>query len=767
LALIRWFIAGIVAAAVFALVELALLRSATDGVHLRSVMTLATALHLTFGGFIGVCIGAVSWALGGVTIDSISRNVVSFFKPDEELRDRHAAKAFVVPLLAIVLTAVLFVINLRFFKFNNQGLAALLLVVVNYMVLFGVWLGYSAAMEFVGKQVAKLSQRWPAVGNSPAVWLSVAVGVILGGLSGVVAARADAFAENWEAITVGPLIGLALLMVACAVAEWLVRTVAPRLMYSLGVLAMVCSIACWAMAFMPPSLEGTDNSHVHDEAWIAGLYLTVAERITDRDKDGFSPLFGHGDCNDNDDKAWPGSLDGEDCTPDVALENKAAFVARLRGTDADRTNTSTHQPGGSAGSGNESPPKSSTPSQNTSGSRQPVKAPPAAAQKLKRPYNVVLITMDTVRNDHMGYMGYKRDTTPHMDKLAKQSLVYERAYSTSNMTPSAVPSMITGLYTSELHRDNRHFIRYSSKNTFLAEMLKTVGYETHGIMSHWYFLNNKSGSLSEGFDSWQVLGTRPGRRMEDVPTSHLVSRAALEKITALPSDKPWFLWLHFIDPHKWYIFHDGFEKRWGKGMIDRYDHEIAYTDHHIGKILKALKKHPSAQRTAVIINADHGEAFAEHKRRFHGFTVYEEELRVPFLIHVPGLTPKRLKKRVSLIDVVPTILDLAQTKSKHQLQGRSLLPDYLRKKPTPQRLVYAERVRGPHSSGMRMLIDGDLKLCFHAGGNRYELYDLARDPREKKNLFKKDPASAKRMVSALKSMVKLAMDTKGKVRRVK
>jgi arylsulfatase A-like enzyme len=223
------------------------------------------------------------------------------------------------------------------------------------------------------------------------------------------------------------------------------------------------------------------------------------------------------------------------------------------------------------------------------------------------------------------------------------------------------------------------------------------------------------------------------------------------------------LWLHFLDPHKWYIFHPGFKTRFGNRSIDRYDHEIAFTDHHVGVVLDGLKKEGLKDNTAIIITSDHGEAFGEHRTAFHGFSIYDVELRVPLLLSVPGhRKAQRISARRSLIDLTPTILDLAQVTAPHRLQGQSWLAD-LEGTALQDRIIYAERPKGPHSAGMRALIEGEWKIIWLGRGNRYELYNLDADPGELKDRFKQRPQVAKRMVAALVAMQRVALDNQGKV----
>ena len=767
LTLLRWAVAGLVAAVVLVCIELALVLPGPDGTNAFGVVAVVGSLHLLVGLLCGLGVGICSAVCGGLTLDR-APELMDWLRPVRAHRAQRAATLTLAPIVWGGVCVVMYVVNLTFFTFNNQRLAAMVLVVATAVL---VWLGVGLHLNLsrrLAPLVRRCGERWPTYGDSVRLWMMPGIGILAGGVAGIMLSRWTAVAETWEALTLAPYAGLGALVLLTAVSEVLTRRVARELAWGVGVAGLIALLLFGFRAVRSDAIAGEDNALIHRDGWIAGLYLTMAERASDRDKDGFSPLFGHGDCDDSSATAHPGSVEGDDCQGDVALLADDALEAKLRGTEpappAPAEPTPATPPTPTPAAGTDPPPLAPAPISPTPEPPAPVAPPEPEKPTLKRPYNVLLITVDTLRADHMGYMGYQRDTSPNLDALAGRSVTYERAYATSNLTPASVPSMLTGLYPSELWRDNSHFTRFDDKNVFLAEMLGAGGYETRGVLTHWYFEKRKRSGIYQGFDHWTVVGTKWGKRMEDVSTSRLVTDEGLRQLDAVPTDKPWFLWVHYLDPHKWYIFHDGFEKRFGRKSKDRYDHEIAFTDHHIGRLLKAMDAHPDADRTVIIFTSDHGEAFGEHKTVFHGFSIYEDQIRVPFLLYVPGFPSRRYQKRVSLIDLVPTVLDLCRVKAPHRLQGRSLTPDVLGT-PIGQRLIYAERPRGPHSAGMRAVIDGDDKLVWRASGNRYELYDLGIDPAERNNLIRKDTGKADAMKSLMVSLHRKALDTKGKVKR--
>ena len=777
-ALLRWVAAGLVAAAPLALIDLGLSLPGPEGTQAGHVLVLYLALYLAAGAAVGLVVGASSLALGGLALDSVGAAIGRWARPLRADRARRAASVLVAPVVGVAAAGLLFLVNLRFFQFNNQGLAAALLVAVTAAVLGGAALAHRVWVARLEGVARRLGDRWPGWGDALVVWAAPGIGLVVGAAAGLWLRRGTALAENWEALDLAPYGGVLCLVVCTALGEVLARRRVPRAGLLLGGVMIVLGGACWSAALGSMAVEGPSRDVAADDSWAARLYLTLAERATDKDRDGYSPYFGHGDCDDADPDAFPGSEAGDDCGPAVAQADPAVMEALLRGDGA---------PTGEPARAVAPPRPDDVPAPAAEGQPQiaqpepspiaPTPEPPAVqpgveaaeepeGSRLERPYNVLLITIDTVRADHMGYQGYERDTTPQLDALSERAVVFERAYAPSNMTPASVPAMMSGLFPTELYRDNSHFIRFGDENLFLAEMLQAEGRATRAVLTHWYFERRKRSGLYQGFDTWNVVGTRWGKQMEDASTSQLVTAEAMRQLEALRAEeRPWLLWAHYLDPHKWYVFHDGFEKRWGRKSVDRYDHELAYTDHHVGRLLRAMKGHPAAERTAIIVTSDHGEAFGEHGRHFHGFSMHENQLLVPLLVYVPGLDgqPRRVRTRVSLIDLAPTILDLMGVKAPKRLQGRSWGPDLLGVD-RAARLIYAERPRGPHSGGLRALIHDDMKLLWRARGNRFELYDLSTDPAEDQDLMRKAPDQAERMLSMMQWMQRQALDNQGKVR---
>jgi arylsulfatase A-like enzyme len=253
-------------------------------------------------------------------------------------------------------------------------------------------------------------------------------------------------------------------------------------------------------------------------------------------------------------------------------------------------------------------------------------------------------------------------------------------------------------------------------------------------------------------DTWD-LSAQPADGQGDSDTS--VTSAALSdagirllKRASEPDDageaKRFFLWLHYFDPHAQYMPHEGApdflgDARGGAAaQRAAYDGEVWFTDEHIGRVLDFIARQPWADHTAIVVTSDHGEAFGEHNMSWHGIDVWEPLVRVPLLVYVPGLTAHHVDVKRSHVDLVPTLLDLmgvAQPPA-GELSGQSLVDDLAGEGPFAERDVYIDMPIGPNTLMRKAIITGKtpgMKLIY-AGGKNYQLYDLAADPDEQKDL---------------------------------
>lgn len=447
--------------------------------------------------------------------------------------------------------------------------------------------------------------------------------------------------------------------------------------------------------------------YIERGAPLAKIPLAVLRKLTDRDGDGASPYFGGGDCDDANAAIGP----GVDDIPDNGVDEDCS------GTDLSLE-------------GLEPP---------VDGSAKPAgSGQPAEDDRLPQDANVVLITIDTLRYD-LGYTGYERDYTPNLDKLAERSIVYERAYSLASYTGKSVGPMLSGKYGSETHRNWGHFNIFPPEDIMVAERLQKAGIRTVSVHGHRYF--GKYSNLDRGFDVVDMSAAPPegtSWETDKEVTSGDITDAAIAQLGEIGDDQRFFLWAHYLDPHADYKKHEGVPD-FGNSARALYDADVAYTDQQIGRLLDVLAKKAYAPRTHIIVTSDHGEAFGENKMWRHGVELWEVLVRVPLIVHVPGLEARRIDVRRSLIDLVPTMLELMRVpmpsgEGDDFLSGQSWVPDWFGDAPE-KRPVLVDMPAGPYNGARRAFIKDDLKLILLRGGQKKELYDLAEDPGETRNVW--------------------------------
>ena len=361
----------------------------------------------------------------------------------------------------------------------------------------------------------------------------------------------------------------------------------------------------------------------------------------------------------------------------------------------------------------------------------------------------ILISIDTLRRDHVGAYGYQRPTTPVLDALGAAGIVAEDAVSVSSWTLPAHLSMLTSVLPGT-HGGTDMKRGFNRSVPTLPEILRDKSFATHAVTSHLYV--SKTYGLDTGFDS---MNFRQDRLAENV------ANHAMDLVDRF-GDRPFFIFLHFYDPHWHYapppevlrIFESSYAgkltgnlKDFQKLRADQvsradldhllalYDGEIRYTDNEIGRLFKHVRERGLADSTLMVVTSDHGEEFLDHGSWEHQKTLYEEVIRVPMMVAGPGVSPRREGRPVSLLDLAPTILDFLKVAPAPSMAGRSLLGPL-----TEAREMYGETdhttdalrlsfLRGGASSWKAILrVDPGTK-----GLRSSEWYDLGADPREKQN----------------------------------
>ena len=368
--------------------------------------------------------------------------------------------------------------------------------------------------------------------------------------------------------------------------------------------------------------------------------------------------------------------------------------------------------------------------------------------------NVILISIDTLRADHLGSYGYQRDTSPNIDELAEKGVLFENAISQGSWTYPSMASMHTSLYPTQIGIENLATKIHDSSMT-LAEYMKNSSYNTYAVISN--IVVSRALGFAQGFDTFDQDFLQRHYEL----SSHLVTGRAIEYLRETRGDK-FFLWLHYMDPHFNYVHHpdygysNGYSGPLGENISmeylnivrksldktdiqytkDVYDEEISYTDHSIGRLLDAVEELGLTDDTIIILTSDHGDEFMERTRFGHGRTLYQELIHVPLIIYVPsdkGTGAKRVKSSVEVRSIARTILDLSGIGGT-QIHGDNLL-------------ITAEDEDGkgfalsqkPNGEGdyppAEAIISGNWKLIKNLQLNTYELYDLENDPTEKNDLF--------------------------------
>ncbi|MDB5216331.1 MAG: Choline-sulfatase [Myxococcaceae bacterium] len=372
--------------------------------------------------------------------------------------------------------------------------------------------------------------------------------------------------------------------------------------------------------------------------------------------------------------------------------------------------------------------------------------------------DVIVISVDSLRAD-MPWAGYPRAIAPRLTELEKRSVSYTRAYSMSSYTSMSLGGFLGGKLPSEMKRSGFFFGSYAKDNVMFPELLQAKGVRTMSAHAHGYF---SSAGFDQGFDVYQVV---PGIKFDNTTDNNVTSpqhEAMAEKMLDDPRLEVgrFFAWFHFLDPHDQYLSHekDGIPP-YGKSLRDRYDAEVTFTDRYLGKLLDFIAGKPWGKRTAIIVTADHGEAFGEHGITRHAHEVWEELIHVPLFVHVPGLAPREIAASRGHADVAPTVLELLGAQPIASLHGTSLVSE-LRGGASATRDVIADLPEDEYNERRRALIHDRIKIIAFGNDVRYALYDLEADPKESDDLMRKRPDLAdemrRRYKEASKGIVEVA-----------
>jgi arylsulfatase A-like enzyme len=401
--------------------------------------------------------------------------------------------------------------------------------------------------------------------------------------------------------------------------------------------------------------------------------------------------------------------------------------------------------------------------------------------------NVIFISLDTVRADHLGCYGYRRGTSPNLDRFAREAALYENAICVQPTTNPSHVSMFTGLYPAQ-HGVVSNFVPLRAKVSTLPRLLAAHGYENAAVIGG-FPLDRRLSNLGRGFryyddylNPWSyfrhtllyrfaaIIDKKLYGAMRPAPA---VTAAALDVLDRR-RDRPLFLFVHYFDPHSPYQYHGAAERfyngakavafgeqerelnrRWHQYAVGAprpalaaavealYDDEILYTDKSLGELLDGLRRRDRYAQTLVIVTSDHGESFGEHGHKFHGGTVYDPETRVCLMIKPPaeGSGPRRVRNQVETLCLAYTVLAAAGAPADAYRGKRVDLLAVRDDAAIPPAVGFSQTnyketlPNGSEVSARYCVRSADAKLVFDVADQRYEYYDLTADPAETRDLY--------------------------------
>lgn len=434
----------------------------------------------------------------------------------------------------------------------------------------------------------------------------------------------------------------------------------------------------------------------------------------------------------------------------------------------------------------------------------------------KRLPNILLITPDALRHDHLGCYGYKRIKTPNIDSLAENGVMFKNVISASSWTTPSFASLFTSVYPT-VHGAGR--MKYggltgiNQKIVMLAEILKKLGYHTRAITDNGSFFPNSG--IKRGFD-YYINNRVPSDDCIPVNNPEEKKRTPLwkkqkEEITNITIEftmevskwleennhYPFFYWVHYLDPHTPYerYMKYGLDKKYNGQLLNEkflkaldhinlksglfklgpddkkyfhslYEEEIMFLDGNVGTLVNKLEQLNLLENTIIIFTSDHGEEFWDHGHVLHGQSLYQELINVPLIIRLPGkkLSNLVVNSQIRSIDIMPTILDMLGTKHNLNLMGKSLIP-LITGEETNDRTAFSENLA--FFEERKSINKGKYKFIYFPESGTTELYDLSVDPKEKENIADEKPVVSMNLKEEIIKWMKMLQNysltiTKGK-----
>lgn len=511
------------------------------------------------------------------------------------------------------------------------------------------------------------------------------------GLVAVIGGVAAAMVILWE--TVEAVDGIAFLLPAMALllqlpAYLLVRTVQPTSRWVprtvvLGVLLLAL------LAIMGFGQSGRARQLALQFSYTAKYKLSFIQRGSDVDRDGVPYLPAFNDCAPFDPKVHPfarekvGNGIDENCDGLDSAPDSTPYLAKRMGL----------------------------------------------YREVEEQPDVILISWDAVRADHMGFMGYERDTTPDLDPLVADAVVFAHAFSQDSGTGPSFWSLMTGKtpFQTKLKETGRFPPALQPSETTLAELFRKNGYQTTALLCgsvfrapHW--------NIKRGFaDGREVCGSSKQMQAEKV-----YQQATMKLRSLRLGDKPFFMWVHFFDPHHGYTDHKNLN--FGKKPKDKYDEEIRYSQEYIARLVREARSLNGKRPVYIALTGDHGENFGDHGKSHHARTLYREVTNVPVVFWGDDLIPDEIDAPIAVGDIYPTLAELAGIEVGKAITMTSQVPVLMGELPDYSRFVFHENSFGRPLAHLKGVVRDRYHMILDTTNYTTELFDYIDDPGEKNNL---------------------------------